>query len=124
MTYIYSNSRILSNEEVTLKMFLILLVLIILGLIWYIKSSQHPKNFPPGPRFPLPLVGDAYQFGNDISGGLAKTMKKYGKISGMWIGNQRAVAIADFEILHDLMNKNETANRQKMNGAGEYLKIS
>ena len=101
-------------------MLLIVLLLTFLALVWYIKSSQHPKNFPPGPRFPLPLIGDAYHFGSDISGGLSKMTKKYGKISGMWIGGERAVIVADFEILQDLLSKNETALRQKMEGACKY----
>ena len=97
-------------------MLLIVLLLTFLALVWYVKSSQHPKNFPPGPRFPLPLIGDAYHFGSDISGGLSKMTKKYGKISGMWIGGERAVIV----ILQDLLSKNETALRQKMEGACKY----
>ena len=48
--------------------------------------------------------------------------KKYGKISGMWIGGERAVIVADFEILQDLLSKNETALRQKMEGACMYTR--
>ena len=98
-------------------MFYLVVVLSILAFIWYWKISQLPKNFPPGPRFPLPIVGDAYILGRDISGGLSKVTKKYGKIAGMWMGSERAVLISDFEILQDLLNKNESSGRPRMDGA-------
>ena len=37
---------------------------------------------------------------------------KYGKVCGFWLGPQRAVVVADFEILQELLNKPETAGRQ------------
>ena len=37
---------------------------------------------------------------------------KYGKICGFWLGPQRAVVVADFEILQELLNKPVTAGRQ------------
>ena len=32
---------------------------------------------------------------------------------GFWLGKDRAVAISDFEVLQDILNKNETAFRQQ-----------
>ena len=101
-------------------MFYLVVVLSLLAFIWYWKTSQLPKNFPPGPRFPLPIVGDAYILGRDISGGMSKVTKKYGKIAGMWMGSERAVLISDFEILQDLLNKNESSYRPRMDGACNY----
>ena len=36
---------------------------------------------------------------------------KYGKITGFWLGPQRAVVIADFDVLQELLNKPETSER-------------
>ena len=36
---------------------------------------------------------------------------KYGKIFGLWLGPNRAVVVADFEILQELLNRSETADR-------------
>jgi len=92
----------------------LLVVLIVLLSIWYFKSYQHHKKFPPGPSWPLPFAGDAYLLGKDLHGGLDKITEKYGRISGMWLGHQRAVLVADFDILQDLMNKNEASSRQNL----------
>ena len=93
-------------------MFLVItLLFILLLLILYRKSWNHPKSFPPGPRFPIPFLGDAYMIGNDYNTGFHLLHKKYGSFVGMWMGRHRAVLISDFEILHDIMNKSETTLR-------------
>ena len=61
----------------------------------------------------LHLIGDAYKLGVDLPKGLTLLRKKYGKIFGFWLGKDRAVAISDFEVLQDILNKNETAFRQQ-----------
>ena len=95
-------------------MLYLFLVLIVSVFLWYIKSYQHNKKFPPGPRWPLPFAGDAYLLGKDLHGGLDKITEKYGRISGMWLGHQRAILVADFDILQDMLNKNEASHRQSL----------
>ena len=109
----YPESIQLTKTSVAIMLHL-LLVLIALLSIWYIKSYQHHKKFPPGPRWPLPFAGDAYLLGKDLHGGLDKITEKYGRISGMWLGHQRAILVADFDILQDLLNKNEASHRQSL----------
>ena len=93
-------------------MFLVIqLLFILLLLILYRKSWNHPKTFPPGPRFPIPFLGDTYMIGNDYKTGFHLLHKKYGASVGMWMGRHRAVLISDFEILQDIMNKPETTLR-------------
>ena len=87
------------------------ITIILLVLILYIKSWSHPKGFPPGPRFPIPFLGDTYMVGNDYKTGFHLLHKKYGTSVGMWMGRHRAVLISDFEILQDIMNKPETTLR-------------
>ena len=92
-------------------LFMISIIIILLSLILYTKSRNHPKSFPPGPRFPLSFIGDTYTVGNDYKTGFHLLHKKYGTIVGMWMGRHRAVLISDFEILQDIMNKPETTLR-------------
>ncbi len=44
---------------------------------------------------------------------------KYGKICGFWLGPKKAVVVADFEILKELLNKPETTDRQTYAVAGK-----
>ena len=39
---------------------------------------------------------------------------KYGKICGFWLGSEKAVLVADFEILQGLLNRPETSDRQTL----------
>ena len=101
-----------------------LIFLAILFMIWYIKSWMHPKDYPPGPRLPLPFIGDGYIFGTDIITGLQKIKKKYGPTCGFWLGNQRCVLLTDFDLIQDAMNKPETAARQQVAAASELNTFS
>ena len=90
----------------------LLVTLIVMFLAWFWKKSQHSKKFPPGPRFPVPVLGDAYVLGDDLEKGFKKLILKHGKICGLWLGPQRAVVVADFEILQEVLNKAELSDRQ------------
>ena len=90
---------------------LLVFCVILIGF-WYWKSYRHPKDYPPGPRLPLPFVGDGYMLGSDLDTGFKNLCKKYGNICGFWLGLNRATFIADFDTLQEVLNKSETANRQ------------
>ena len=58
---------------------LLVFCVILIGF-WYWKSFSHPKDYPPGPRLPLPFVGDGYVLGSDLDTGfknLSKNMEIY-----------------------------------------------
>ena len=111
-TFTHKTNRLTSS----VKMIGVLLVfLVVLCFTYHIISRQHPKNFPPGPRLPLPLLGDAYQLGIDIPKGLHELTVKYGSIFGFWMGPERAIEISDFDVLQEVLNRNETTNRQRVN---------
>ena len=93
---------------------LIIVIFSTISLIWYIKVNSHPKGFPPGPRLPLPLIGDGYVLGKDFNLGFTKLISKYGKNVGLWLGSNRTVVISDFETLKDILNLNETSDRGGM----------
>ena len=90
---------------------LIVFLAILIGF-WYWKSCRHPKGFPPGPRRPIPVFGDAYVLGNDLAKGFSNLSEKYGKVCGFWLGMERAVYVADFDLLQDILQKSETVDRQ------------
>ena len=99
--------------------YLLIIFSIIFGILLYIKSFKHPKNFPPGPRLPFPIIGDIYKLRKDFPNSLRKLTKEYGKIYGFWFGGKRAVIVADFDVLQDILNKKETVDRPPMQGAGK-----
>ena len=95
----------------------------VIFFIWYWKSCQHPSNFPPGPRLPLPLLGDAYILGDDLEKGFKNLVLKHGNISGFWLGPDRTVIVSDFELLQELLNKPETSSRQAWPVGSKYGKF-
>ena len=66
----------------------------------------------------ISFAGDAYVLGKETEKGFKNLIRKYGKICGFWLGPQRTVVVADFEILQELLNKPETSNRRNLAVAG------
>ena len=76
---------------------LILFIIFILVLYWWFLT-RLPKDFPPGPRFPIPILGDNLSLGDNITMGIANLTEKYGNIVGMWMGPLKTVIISDFDM--------------------------
>ncbi len=90
---------------------------VIVFLFWYKKKVWiYPANFPPGPRAPLPLVGDAYRLTADIPVGLKYFHKKHGNIIGLNAGGLLTVSISDYETIQKTMAMDEYSHRIKMSG--------
>ena len=102
----------IENLPEQLSAYLVVLMFVF-SLFWYMKSWKHPKKFPPGPKFPIPIFGDGYVLGKDLPKGLSRLCAKYGKVCGIWLGSTRAVVVSDFDVLNDILNKSEAANRQE-----------
>jgi len=47
-----------------------------IAIALWLQYKKHPEKFPPGPRFPLPLIGDGYILGRDMADGNANNEKK------------------------------------------------
>ena len=83
-------------------------------LVWYWQKWSHPKKFPPGPRLPIPVIGDTYLLDQDLYKGFCDLIDSYGNFCGFWMGSSRAVLINDFEACLDILNRNESTGRQKV----------
>ena len=93
-----------------------ILFIILVGLLflWYLQTWTHPKNFPPGPRKPLPLVGDAYLLDKEVYKSFCDLSAEYGDICGFWLGSRRTVVISNFEMIQDILNMHASTGRQGM----------
>ena len=93
-------------------MILYLAIILLSLLFWYYKSCQHPRNFPQGPRLPLPFLGLTGDFCKDMK----KISDKYGdgNLCGFWLGPSRAVTVKDFDMVHDLLNHPYATGRQQI----------
>ena len=78
---------------------------VILFLAWWLRSTRHPKDFPPGPRFPLPFLGDFLALKGDVFEGPEELRRRHGDIWGLWLGPCRTVYIHDYETLKVGANK-------------------
>ena len=77
----------------------------------FLKSSRQPKNFPPGPRKPLPLIGDAYLLGGNLYKGFEKFREEFGPAVGLYLGPQRTVVLNDFDLIQEAFQKDEFQDR-------------
>lgn len=93
---------------------LVYFALVVLLLIWYLQKWTHPKKFPPGPRIPLPIVGDAYLLDKEVYKGFCDLSKEYGNICGLWLGSRRCVVVSNFEMIQDILNMHASTGRQGM----------
>ena len=85
-------------------------------VVWYFLAWKHPKNFPPGPRLHLPLLGDSLSMliNGDVYQSMRQLSDKYGDYCGFWLGKYRAVTIKDFDGMHTLLSQTSTTGRQKL----------
>jgi hypothetical protein len=97
---------------------ILIISLVVLFLWWYKKTIWiYPDNFPPGPRLPLPVFGDAWRFGKEIPTALEKLHNKHGPIIGFSLAGNRTVSISDFNMLQELLSKDVHSGRAFMAGS-------
>ncbi len=100
---------------------LTLAFVVVLLLRLYLNNVRvYPKNFPPGPRLPLPIFGDALAIGRELPPGLERLHKKYGNIIGFKLGKHFAVSISDYENMSELMFMKEFSGRPPTGGLEMY----
>ena len=92
---------------------ILLVFFVTLSFVWYWQNWSHPKRFPPGPRLPIPIIGDAYTLDKDLYKGLCDLVNRYGNFCGLWFGGNRVVIINDYEACLDILNRNESTVGKK-----------
>ncbi|XP_071108290.1 cytochrome P450 2C23-like [Haliotis cracherodii] len=68
-------------------------------------TSRRPSGTPPGPRFPLPIVGHALSIGKNPKKKFREWHKKYGDIFSVYIGNRLVIILNGYEVLKDAFVK-------------------
>ncbi len=103
------------------KMIGLIIVTVTLFVFWWwiTKDRRYPKNFPPGPRSPLPLIGDAWCLGTDSYQAFKTLVEKYGPIVGIKIGETLTVILGSFDIIQDALGREEFSARPAFTGLQE-----
>ncbi len=97
-------------------------VLVFLTAYWFLVATRLPKDFPPGPRFTLPVLGNALQLGWRMQTGIDRLAAKYGDICGFYLGGHRAVVISDYRLLQEIGSKAAFQYRIDSNSANKLLR--
>lgn len=93
----------------------VLIAVFVLTVWWYRRKTRlYVPGFPPGPRCPLPVVGDMFSIGSQLPSGLASLHKKYGNVVGFALGSHPTVSIADFDLIQEAMGKEELCGKPLM----------
>ncbi len=82
-----------ASEQNPINMLLFLLSALVALSAWWVLRRRLPAGFPPGPRAPLPVLGDLLSVGTDLTRGYAALAEKYGDIVGFWIGHEKTVLV-------------------------------
>ncbi|XP_059475838.1 methyl farnesoate epoxidase-like isoform X2 [Neocloeon triangulifer] len=99
------------------------------------KECRRPKNFPPGPKWVLPVFGNLYlvyslkQKLGYLFLALESLAEKYGPVYGLKLGQDVTVVITDYEIMKSVLTREEFQGRPNgyvftMRTFGEKLGIA
>ena len=106
---------------------LLVAVVVILFSIWWYLNTRIPRQFPPGPpRYPI--FGSLWymlQKGKGLEKrtlmhGIFSNVKKYGKLMGFYIGYRPFVVVADYEMMKDLLKRDEVSGRPDQRPLNEF----
>lgn len=105
-------------------MLLFIAVLVILLVLWVIKGSRKPANFPPGPPR-VPLLGSVPYLKDKVKPpcifhSFMNLKKDYGTIVGFYIGNNPTVLVSDYEVVKELFKKEELSYRPSLSPHNEH----
>ncbi len=64
-------------------------LLVIVAYYLFYLFNRHPKNFPPHPRFSIPVFGDSIFMGKSRTKAFRRFRQRYGDIFGYIIGSKR-----------------------------------
>ena len=92
-------------------MLTLLLILSVIWLISWYRKHRLPDSFPPGPRKPLPIIGDGWYLGSDFKGGFKKLRENFGPVNGLYFGNTPTIVIHDFDLIEEAFKREEFSGR-------------
>jgi len=76
------------------------------------SSFEYPPGFPPGPRFPLPLLGEVWVLGfRDFTASIASMASKYNGAFGFYVNKSRIVVLSSPELIKEAMSREELTDR-------------
>ena len=78
---------------------------------WNESLTKYPKNFPPGPRHWLPILGDALALGVKPASSLTSIHREYGKIVGLNVLGHKVVSVGSIKLLKEILNHENMAKR-------------
>ena len=93
--------------------------LIFLFWWWITKDKRYPENFPPGPRLPFPLIGDAWCLGTDLYKGLRRLVAKHGPIVGIQVGEILTVVLGSYDLIQEACSREDFVARPANYGQEE-----
>merc|ERR1712179_207394 len=77
----------------------VLVAVLVILVIYLVKSSLRPDKFPPGP-VNLPIVGSLlYVDVRNLSKSFKKLSKKYGDIFSLYVGRKPVVVLNSYELI-------------------------
>ncbi len=56
---------------------------------WLYLRRRFPENFPPHPKYSIPVLGDMWNFRHGPTTGIEMMRRKYGRVFGMLVGSVR-----------------------------------
>ena len=97
---------------------MIIQITILIGLliIWWLKKSSKPENFPPGPQR-YPIFGSFFETVKpggkkpNLFYSVRKFAKQYGNVFGFYLNNAPFVVLTDYEDIKEILKKDEIAGR-------------
>ena len=102
-------------------------VLIILFTLWYYVNTKKPDKFPPGPpRYPLigslpfMLRKGSSRTEKSFMHGILHNIEQYGKVVGFYMGSKKFVVIGDYDIMKDLLKREEVSGRPPVAPLSEF----
>ncbi|KAH6804551.1 hypothetical protein C2S51_032798 [Perilla frutescens var. frutescens] len=92
--------------------FLAVVIVFVLTIItaWFnsLRQRRQRAKLPPGP-YPLPIIGNFHQLGNNPHHSLAKLAKTYGPLMSLHLGQLYTVVVSSPEAAKEILQKHDQA---------------